>query len=159
MLAISEHMKSQGYASPSEEHTRIPGIWRKLGTLYNLGPLDERVRGQNYLPIDLLLTSSSYQGIIYPRPNRRLRPIQRAILPLRAPRGRIRRHDVRPETSSRRILITANVGKSQLTKRKHSSRYGWWVFHKKISFYVKERKITNPYILRTPILPRPDYNT
>ncbi|KAK2764318.1 hypothetical protein FQN54_009010 [Arachnomyces sp. PD_36] len=47
MLAISEHMKSQGYASPSEEHTRIPGIWRKLGTLYNLAPLDER---ESYIP-------------------------------------------------------------------------------------------------------------
>jgi MRG-binding protein len=43
MLAISEYMKSQGYAPASEEHTRIPGIWRKLGTLYNLPALDERV--------------------------------------------------------------------------------------------------------------------
>ncbi|WEW55901.1 hypothetical protein PRK78_001336 [Emydomyces testavorans] len=40
MLAISEHMKSQGYAT--DEHTRIPGIWKKLGTLYNLAALDER---------------------------------------------------------------------------------------------------------------------
>ena len=38
-------MKSQGYAASNEEHTRIPGIWKKLGTLYNLQPLDERVRG------------------------------------------------------------------------------------------------------------------
>lgn len=41
MLAISEHLKSQGYAT--DEHTRIPGIWKKLGTLYNLPALDERV--------------------------------------------------------------------------------------------------------------------
>lgn len=43
MLAISEYMKSQGYAPANEEHTRIPGIWKKLGTLYNLPALDERV--------------------------------------------------------------------------------------------------------------------
>ena len=43
MIAISEYMKSQGYAPAHEEHTRIPGIWKKLGTLYNLPALDERV--------------------------------------------------------------------------------------------------------------------
>ena len=44
MIAISEFMKSQGYAPAHAEHTRIPGIWKKLGTLYNLPALDERVR-------------------------------------------------------------------------------------------------------------------
>ncbi|KAM5471879.1 hypothetical protein MauCBS54593_003285 [Microsporum audouinii] len=42
MLAISDYMKSQGYATPTEQHTRIPGIWKKLGTLYNLSGLDDR---------------------------------------------------------------------------------------------------------------------
>ncbi|EAW07552.1 uncharacterized protein ACLA_022660 [Aspergillus clavatus NRRL 1] len=42
MIAISEFMKSQGYAPSNCEHTRIPGIWIKLGTLYNLPALDER---------------------------------------------------------------------------------------------------------------------
>ncbi|BCS26071.1 uncharacterized protein APUU_50782S [Aspergillus puulaauensis] len=42
MVAISEFMKSQGYAPSHAEHTRIPGIWQKLGTLYNLPALDER---------------------------------------------------------------------------------------------------------------------
>ncbi|KAH8426184.1 uncharacterized protein LDX57_003928 [Aspergillus melleus] len=42
MIAISEFMKSQGYAPSHAEHTRIPGIWKKLGTLYNLPALDER---------------------------------------------------------------------------------------------------------------------
>ncbi|KAI9374959.1 chromatin modification-related protein EAF7-domain-containing protein [Aspergillus egyptiacus] len=42
MVAISEFMKSQGYAPSDAEHTRIPGIWKKLGTLYNLPALDER---------------------------------------------------------------------------------------------------------------------
>lgn len=44
MVAISEFMKSQGYAPSHAEHTRIPGIWKKLGSLYNLPALDERVR-------------------------------------------------------------------------------------------------------------------
>lgn len=43
MIAISEYMKSQGYAPASEEHTRIPGIWKKLDSLYNLSALDEMV--------------------------------------------------------------------------------------------------------------------
>lgn len=43
MLAIAEYLKSQGYAPSSAEHMRIPGIWKKLGTLYNLEALDERV--------------------------------------------------------------------------------------------------------------------
>lgn len=43
MLAISDYMKSQGYATPNDQHTRIPGIWKKLGTLYNLSALDDRV--------------------------------------------------------------------------------------------------------------------
>ncbi|RAH64060.1 uncharacterized protein BO66DRAFT_254614 [Aspergillus aculeatinus CBS 121060] len=42
MIAISDFMKSQGYAPANAEHTRIPGIWKKLGTLYNLPALDER---------------------------------------------------------------------------------------------------------------------
>ncbi|KAJ0425891.1 chromatin modification-related protein EAF7-domain-containing protein [Aspergillus carlsbadensis] len=42
MVAISEFMKSQGYAPSHAEHTRIPGIWKKLGNLYNLPALDER---------------------------------------------------------------------------------------------------------------------
>lgn len=44
MLAISDYMKSQGYAPANEQHTRIPGIWKKLNSLYNLEGLGERVR-------------------------------------------------------------------------------------------------------------------
>lgn len=52
MIAISEFMKSQGYAPSHAEHTRIPGIWKKLGTLYNLPALDERVRDRSHaLPL------------------------------------------------------------------------------------------------------------
>lgn len=55
MIAISEYMKSQGYAPANEEHTRIPGIWKKLNSLYNLPALDERVR----IRADRLLVVSS----------------------------------------------------------------------------------------------------
>ncbi|KAJ5682441.1 hypothetical protein N7462_005606 [Penicillium macrosclerotiorum] len=42
MLAIADYLKSQGYAPSYAEHMRIPGIWKKLGSLYNLEALDER---------------------------------------------------------------------------------------------------------------------
>jgi MRG-binding protein len=46
MISISENIRNHGYngyASPKHAHTRIPGIWEKLGTLYNLEALDIRV--------------------------------------------------------------------------------------------------------------------
>ena len=42
MLAIHNYMTQQGVVNPEDEHTRIPGIWEKLGSLYNLPILDER---------------------------------------------------------------------------------------------------------------------
>lgn len=42
MLAIRDYMVSQGVVNPDEEHTRIPGIWKKLASLYDLPTLDER---------------------------------------------------------------------------------------------------------------------
>lgn len=44
MVAISEFLKINGYGPASGEHLGIPGIWKKLGTLYNLEALNERVR-------------------------------------------------------------------------------------------------------------------
>ncbi|KAL9100612.1 MAG: hypothetical protein Q9163_004028 [Psora crenata] len=41
MIAISEHLRSNGYTSAQDEHTRPRGIWKKLGKLYNLEALDE----------------------------------------------------------------------------------------------------------------------
>lgn len=35
-------MISQGVINPNDEHTKIPGIWEKLASLYNLPILDER---------------------------------------------------------------------------------------------------------------------
>ena len=52
MLAISDYLKSQGYAPSTAEHMRIPGIWKKLGTLYNLEALDERV-SHDQRPVDV----------------------------------------------------------------------------------------------------------
>lgn len=43
MIAISQHLRNHGYTSSKDSHTRIPGIWQKLGSLYNLEALDERV--------------------------------------------------------------------------------------------------------------------
>ncbi|KAJ5627979.1 hypothetical protein N7490_010207 [Penicillium lividum] len=42
MIAIAEFLHSQGYGPTTAEHLSIPGIWKKLGTLYNLEALDER---------------------------------------------------------------------------------------------------------------------
>ena len=35
-------MIGQGVVNPDQEHTKIPGIWEKLGSLYNLPILDDR---------------------------------------------------------------------------------------------------------------------
>ncbi len=43
MIAISQHLRNHGYTSAKDDHTRIPGIWEKLGKYYNLDALDERV--------------------------------------------------------------------------------------------------------------------
>ena len=48
MIAISENLRNHGYTSPADDHTRPPGIWKKLGGLYNLEALDEREDGFGY---------------------------------------------------------------------------------------------------------------
>ncbi|KAM0797297.1 CT20 family protein [Usnea florida] len=42
MISISENLRNHGYFSSQNAHTRIPGIWEKLGSLYNLETLDAR---------------------------------------------------------------------------------------------------------------------
>lgn len=42
MFAIRENLHNHGHTSSNGEHLTIPGIWAKLGTLYNLEALDER---------------------------------------------------------------------------------------------------------------------
>ena len=39
MIALSEYLRNHGY---DEKHTRIPGIWEKLKTMYNMEMIDER---------------------------------------------------------------------------------------------------------------------
>lgn len=43
MIAISQHLRNNGYTTPSDDHTRIPGIWKKLKSNYDLEALDDRV--------------------------------------------------------------------------------------------------------------------
>lgn len=42
LLSLYQHLLSNGYIHPGAPHTRIPGIWAKLKTLYDLDALDER---------------------------------------------------------------------------------------------------------------------
>lgn len=42
VIAISQSLRSHGHTTATSTHTRIPGIWAKLHTLYDLDALDER---------------------------------------------------------------------------------------------------------------------
>jgi hypothetical protein len=42
MIAISEHLRNHGFDPDHYKHTRIPYIWQKLRTFYNLDIIDER---------------------------------------------------------------------------------------------------------------------
>lgn len=42
MIAISEHLRNHGFDPDIYQHTRIPYIWQKLRTYYNLEVIDER---------------------------------------------------------------------------------------------------------------------
>jgi MRG-binding protein len=48
MIALSEHLRNHGYDPTIEKHTRIPGIWEKLGTCYNLPVIDDRENSFEY---------------------------------------------------------------------------------------------------------------
>lgn len=48
MIALSENLRNHGYDPTTETHTRIPGIWEKLRTLYNLDIIDERENSFDY---------------------------------------------------------------------------------------------------------------
>lgn len=48
MIALSEHLRNHGYDPRVETHTRIPGIWQKLGTLYNMRVIDDRENSFEY---------------------------------------------------------------------------------------------------------------
>ncbi|EKD19641.1 uncharacterized protein L3040_002016 [Drepanopeziza brunnea f. sp. 'multigermtubi'] len=48
MIALSEHLRNHGYDPAVEQHTRIPGIWQKLRTIYNLDVIDDRENSFEY---------------------------------------------------------------------------------------------------------------
>ncbi|KAL8772107.1 MAG: hypothetical protein Q9203_004762 [Teloschistes exilis] len=50
MMALSEHLRNRGCGM--SEHTRIPGIWKKLDSLYDLEALDQREN--HFIPADLI---------------------------------------------------------------------------------------------------------
>lgn len=43
MIAISNHLQNYTHELEKDKHLRIPGIWKKLDSLYNLEALNERV--------------------------------------------------------------------------------------------------------------------
>lgn len=47
MIALASFMRNHGYDPEVDEHTRIPAIWEKLETLYNLEAIDERENYEN----------------------------------------------------------------------------------------------------------------
>lgn len=74
IIAIHNYMIGQGVINSDDEHTTIPGLWTKLGSLYNLPMLDEREDsilhsssdengspGELYCPYDL--PESDYDGM------------------------------------------------------------------------------------------------
>lgn len=42
MIALAAFMRNHGYDPDIDQHTRIPGIWSKLGVMYNLDLIDEQ---------------------------------------------------------------------------------------------------------------------
>src|SRR4051794_903772 len=48
MIALSEYLRNHGYDPRVDTHTRIPGIWQKLRTLYNMPIIDDRENSFEY---------------------------------------------------------------------------------------------------------------
>lgn len=95
MLAIVDYLTSQGFGPDTAEHMRIPGIWQKLRSLYNLEALDERVGNPRLSPaiVPCPLTPSITGECSLNGQKRGRRHGDREILALRAP-ARIGGHDV-----------------------------------------------------------------
>ena len=57
MIALSSFMRNHGYDPEIDQHTRIPAMWEKLESLYNLEAIDERENYENdedkFLDFDL----------------------------------------------------------------------------------------------------------
>lgn len=52
MIAISEHLRNHGFDPDKVKHTRIPFIWQKLRTFYNLDIIDDRENFEDDEPED-----------------------------------------------------------------------------------------------------------
>ncbi|MCJ1294567.1 hypothetical protein MMC34_006125 [Xylographa carneopallida] len=78
MLSLSQHLSSHGHNSRQETHTNIPGIWKKLESLYNLKILDERedsfgesisedndLKREPFVPFDL--PDSDFENLMFER--------------------------------------------------------------------------------------------
>ena len=48
MISLSEHLRNHGYDPRVIQHTRIPGVWAKLRTLYNMDIIDDRENSFDY---------------------------------------------------------------------------------------------------------------
>lgn len=48
MIAISEHLRNHGFDPEAHPHTRIPYIWEKLRTFYNLETVDDRENNMDF---------------------------------------------------------------------------------------------------------------
>lgn len=52
MIAVSEHLRNHGFDPDRVKHTRIPFIWQKLRTFYNLDIIDDRENFEEEEPED-----------------------------------------------------------------------------------------------------------
>jgi len=62
MIAISQHLRNYGFTTDQDAHTRPPGIWKKLRTLYNLEALDKIVYNPTPNTESSGSTKQSYPG-------------------------------------------------------------------------------------------------
>ncbi|KAL3418326.1 CT20 family protein [Phlyctema vagabunda] len=73
MIALSEYLRNHGYDPKVDTHTRIPGIWEKLSTLYNMEVIDERENSFDYdeVPeeryLEFKLPADEYEDMMWMR--------------------------------------------------------------------------------------------
>lgn len=103
MIALSQHLRNHGFNPAKEPHTRIPGIWKKLRSLYNLEALDERVVRYTHIPHDTAKTNLSPGGFFLRRELRGQLSFRRTLPPIYSPRRHFRRPHVRKTLSPSRV--------------------------------------------------------
>lgn len=114
MVAISQAVQSRAQTGPpnedeyiEEQHLAIPGIWKKLRTLYNMEAVWERVSGGYDIPAwKISRLMKCWRGRRRPR-RRRLQPGRLSFEPvprIRTPRRRLRTDDPPAATQERNSL-------------------------------------------------------